>query len=85
MIALVQAALSGVDRTDREAFLLYGMEGFSLSEIARSLAGIQTRYGSRFNGRASVCAARLPWPTNSPKRWLPDSNLGISNSEERSR
>lgn len=34
MIALVQAALSGVDRTDREAFLLYGMEGFSLSEIA---------------------------------------------------
>ena len=34
MIALVQAALRGVDRTDREAFLLYGMEGFSLSEIA---------------------------------------------------
>jgi RNA polymerase sigma factor (sigma-70 family) len=34
VIALVQAALRGVDRTDREAFLLYGMEGFSLSEIA---------------------------------------------------
>jgi RNA polymerase sigma factor (sigma-70 family) len=34
MIALVQAALRGVDRTDREAFLLYGIEGFSLDEIA---------------------------------------------------
>jgi RNA polymerase sigma factor (sigma-70 family) len=34
MIALVQAALAGADRTDREAFLLYGIEGFSLNEIA---------------------------------------------------
>ena len=34
MVALVQAALGGADRTDREAFLLYGIEGFSLSEIA---------------------------------------------------
>jgi RNA polymerase sigma factor (sigma-70 family) len=34
MVALVQRALSGVDRTDREAFLLYGIEGFSLNEIA---------------------------------------------------
>jgi RNA polymerase sigma factor (sigma-70 family) len=34
MIALVQAALRGADRTDREAFLLYGIEGFSLGEIA---------------------------------------------------
>jgi RNA polymerase sigma factor (sigma-70 family) len=34
MVALVQAALRGVDRTDREAFLLYGIEGFSLPEIA---------------------------------------------------
>lgn len=34
MISLIQAALSGVDRTDREAFLLYGIEGFSLNEIA---------------------------------------------------
>jgi RNA polymerase sigma factor (sigma-70 family) len=34
MIALVQAALRGADRTDREAFLLYGIEGFSLNEIA---------------------------------------------------
>lgn len=34
MITLVQAALRGADRTDREAFLLYGIEGFSLPEIA---------------------------------------------------
>jgi RNA polymerase sigma factor (sigma-70 family) len=34
MIGLVQAALRGADRTDREAFLLYGIEGFSLNEIA---------------------------------------------------
>src|ERR1035441_7553729 len=34
VIALVQAALLGADRTDREAFLLYGIEGFSLGEIA---------------------------------------------------
>ncbi|MFY9559213.1 MAG: HPF/RaiA family ribosome-associated protein [Terriglobales bacterium] len=34
MVALVQAALRGADRTDREAFLLYGIEGFSLPEIA---------------------------------------------------
>ena len=34
MIALVQTALRGADRIDREAFLLYGIEGFSLNEIA---------------------------------------------------
>jgi DNA-directed RNA polymerase specialized sigma24 family protein len=34
VIALVQAALGGAERTDREAFLLYGIEGFSLGEIA---------------------------------------------------
>lgn len=34
VVALVQAALQGADRADREAFLLYGIEGFSLSEIA---------------------------------------------------
>ena len=34
MVALVQAALHGADRADREAFLLYGIEGFSLPEIA---------------------------------------------------
>jgi len=34
MVALVQAALRGAARVDREAFLLYGIEGFSLPEIA---------------------------------------------------
>ena len=34
MLALVHAALKDADRTDREAFLLYGMEGFSLPEVA---------------------------------------------------
>jgi RNA polymerase sigma factor (sigma-70 family) len=34
VVALVQAALGGASRTDREAFLLYGIEGFSLGEIA---------------------------------------------------
>ena len=34
MIRLVHSALRGADRTDREAFLLYGIEGFSLNEIA---------------------------------------------------
>lgn len=34
MLALVHSALKDADRTDREAFLLYGMEGFSLPEVA---------------------------------------------------
>jgi DNA-directed RNA polymerase specialized sigma24 family protein/ribosome-associated translation inhibitor RaiA len=34
MVALVQVALNGVERADREAFLLFGIEGFSLNEIA---------------------------------------------------
>jgi RNA polymerase sigma factor (sigma-70 family) len=52
MIALVQAALRGVDRTDREAFLLYGIEGFSLNEIA----GITGRHAEAV--RESVQRAR---------------------------
>ena len=34
IVTLVQRALYGGDRTDREAFLLYGIEGFSVDEIA---------------------------------------------------
>jgi RNA polymerase sigma factor (sigma-70 family) len=34
MIMLVQFALDGASRTNREAFLLHAMEGFSLEEIA---------------------------------------------------
>lgn len=34
MISLVQFALRGASREDREAFILYGIEGFSLEEIS---------------------------------------------------
>jgi RNA polymerase sigma factor (sigma-70 family) len=34
IVSLMQAALRGADRSDREAFLLYAIEGFSLDEIA---------------------------------------------------
>lgn len=34
MFSLIHSALRGADRADREAFLLYGIEGFSLDEIA---------------------------------------------------
>src|SRR5262249_47270463 len=34
MMAIVETALLGVDRQDREAFILNGIEGFSLEEIA---------------------------------------------------
>lgn len=37
MIALVQRAMKGVSAQDREAFLLYGIEGFSIAEIATIL------------------------------------------------
>jgi len=33
MVSLVQFALEGLDRTDREAFILHGVEGFTLEEI----------------------------------------------------
>ena len=34
MVTLVQFALEGLDRTDREAFILHGIEGFSPEEIS---------------------------------------------------
>lgn len=34
MVSLVQFALRGATREDREAFILYGIEGFSLEEIS---------------------------------------------------
>jgi len=33
MVSLVEFALEGLDRTDREAFILHGVEGFTLEEI----------------------------------------------------
>ena len=56
MVALVQAALRGVDRTDREAFLLYGIEGFSLPGDCRD------------HGPASGSGARIH-RAGSPRRY----------------
>ncbi len=33
MVSLVQFALEGLDSTDREAFILHGIEGFAVEEI----------------------------------------------------
>ena len=59
MIALVQAALRGADRTDREAFLLYGIEGFSLSEIA-AITGRHPEAVRESVQRARDCVRRAP-------------------------
>ncbi|MGH9643868.1 MAG: sigma factor-like helix-turn-helix DNA-binding protein, partial [Terriglobales bacterium] len=59
MIALVQSALNGVDRTDREAFLLYGMEGFSLNEIA-SITGRHPEAVRESVQRARECVRNAP-------------------------
>ena len=63
MIALVQAALRGVDRTDREAFLLYGMEGFSLSEIA-AITGRHPDAVRESIQRARKCVRNAPFVAN---------------------
>jgi RNA polymerase sigma factor (sigma-70 family) len=59
IIALVQGALSGVDRTDREAFLLYGIEGFSLNEIA-SITGRHAEAVRESVERARECVRQTP-------------------------
>ena len=59
MIALVQAALRGADRTDREAFLLYGIEGFSLGEIA-ALTGRHVEAVRESIQRARTCVRSAP-------------------------
>ncbi len=59
MIALVQAALRGADRTDREAFLLYGMEGFSLDEIA-AITGRHVEAVRESVQRARDCVRNSP-------------------------
>jgi RNA polymerase sigma factor (sigma-70 family) len=63
MIALVQAALRGADRTDREAFLLYGMEGFSLAEIA-SITGRDVGAVRESVQRARDCVRSAPSVAN---------------------
>jgi RNA polymerase sigma factor (sigma-70 family) len=57
--ALVQVALEGVDRTDREAFLLYGIEGFSLNEIA-SITGRHSEAVRESVQRARDCVRNTP-------------------------
>ena len=59
MVALVQVALDGVDRTDREAFLLYGIEGFSFNEIA-SITGRHSDAVRESVQRARECVRSAP-------------------------
>jgi RNA polymerase sigma factor (sigma-70 family) len=59
VIALVQAALRGADRTDRETFLLYGIEGFSLGEIA-AITGLHPEAVRESVQRARDCVRRAP-------------------------
>ena len=59
MTALVQAALRGTDRTDREAFLLYGIEGFSLNEIA-AITGRHPEAVRESVQRARECVRKAP-------------------------
>jgi len=63
MIAMVQAALRGADRTDREAFLLYGMEGFSLAEIA-AITGRHPEAVRESIQRARKCVRNAPSVAN---------------------
>ncbi|MBZ5616667.1 MAG: HPF/RaiA family ribosome-associated protein [Acidobacteriia bacterium] len=59
MVALVQAALRGASRTDREAFLLYGIEGFSLNEIA-AITGRHVEAVRESVQRARDCVRSAP-------------------------
>jgi RNA polymerase sigma factor (sigma-70 family) len=59
IIALVQLALEGVDRSDREAFLLFGIEGFSLDEIA-SITGRHADSIRESVQRARDCVRNTP-------------------------
>jgi RNA polymerase sigma factor (sigma-70 family) len=59
MMALVQAALRGASRTDREAFLLYGLEGFSLNEIA-AITGQHVEAVRESIQRARDCVRSAP-------------------------
>jgi RNA polymerase sigma factor (sigma-70 family) len=59
VIALVQAALRGAERTDREVFLLYAIEGFSLDEIA-AITGRQVEAVRQSVRRARDCVRSAP-------------------------
>jgi DNA-directed RNA polymerase specialized sigma24 family protein/ribosome-associated translation inhibitor RaiA len=59
VVALVQVALRGASRTDREAFLLYGIEGFSLGEIA-AITGRHSEAVRESVQRARDCVRNAP-------------------------
>jgi RNA polymerase sigma factor (sigma-70 family) len=59
VVSLVQAALRGASRTDREAFLLYGIEGFSLGEIA-AITGRHPEAVRESVQRARDCVRNAP-------------------------
>ncbi len=59
MIAMVQAALRNTDRADREAFLLFGIEGFSVDEIA-AITGRDLDAVHESVQRARTCLRALP-------------------------
>lgn len=59
VVALVQAALRGSSRIDREAFLLYGIEGFSLGEIA-AITGRHAEAVRESVQRARDCVRNAP-------------------------
>jgi RNA polymerase sigma factor (sigma-70 family) len=59
VITLVHAALRGADRTDREAFLLYGIEGFSFDEIA-GITGRHLEAVRESVNRARDCVRNAP-------------------------
>jgi DNA-directed RNA polymerase specialized sigma24 family protein/ribosome-associated translation inhibitor RaiA len=75
MITLVEAALLGAKREDREAFLLYAVEGFTPEEIA----AISDRPGEQV--RLSINAARehlrkaLPMPDEFKDKLLQHSKI----------
>jgi RNA polymerase sigma factor (sigma-70 family) len=59
IVTLVELALEGVDRPDREAFLLFGIEGFSLEEIA-SITGRHAGEVRESVQRARECVRNTP-------------------------
>lgn len=57
--ALVQAALGNASRADREVFLLYGIEGFTLEEIA-AITGLHVEAVIESMQRARTCIRSAP-------------------------
>ena len=88
MVAVVQAALRGVDRTDREAFLLYGIEGFSPVNRCRAAAIICSAGGyvlligwvPRHVPRTGRVSAAFRWGRMTPGMVAPGARSGRPDS-----